>query len=80
LKGVAKLKRLRDDKNSDGKSWHRGKQLMFQVSANLSEPEAVSFAKTLKLDEKYYLVKVFENPKARHIAKRERYVIVRHLR
>jgi hypothetical protein len=28
--------------------------------------------------DKYYLVKISENPKARHIAKRERYVVVRY--
>lgn len=53
---------------------------MFQMSANLSEPEAICFARTLKPDEKYYLVKVSENPKARHIAKRVRFVVVRHHR
>ena len=53
---------------------------MFQVSTNLSEPEAVSFAKTLNPSDKYYLVKVFENPKARHIAERERFVVVRYPR
>ena len=58
----------------------KNKELMFQVSANLSEPEAVSFAKTLKPNERYYLVKVFDNPKASHLAKRERFVVVRNPR
>lgn len=58
----------------------KSRQLMFQVSANLSKPEAVSFAKTLKPDEKYYLVKVSENPKVRRIDKRTRFVVVRHPR
>jgi hypothetical protein len=28
----------------------------------------------------YYITKVFENPKARHIEKRERWVVVRNIR
>ena len=56
------------------------KQLMFAISNSLSKPEAISFAKTLDPNEKYYLVKVSENPKARHLAKRERYIITRDLR
>ena len=57
----------------------QNKVLMFAISNSLSKPEAISFAKTLDPKEKYYLTKVSENPKARHIAKRERYVIVRDL-
>jgi hypothetical protein len=56
------------------------KTLMFAISNSLSKPEAISFAKTLDPNEKYYLVKVSENPKARHLAKRERFVITRDLR
>ena len=55
------------------------KQLMYAISNSLSKPEAISFAKTLDQNEKWYLVKVSENPKARHLAKRERYVVVRNL-
>ena len=53
---------------------------MIQVSINVSEPEAISFAKSLNHGETYYLVKVFENPKASHIAKREKFVVGRNLR
>jgi hypothetical protein len=58
-------------KNADNKT------LMFCVSNNLSKPEAISFARTLDPNEKYYLVKTHENPKAKHLAMRQRYVIVR---
>ena len=54
----------------------KNKELIFIVSTDLSEPEAVSFAKTLNPADKYYLVKTYENPKARHIAERERFVVV----
>ena len=53
---------------------------MFQVSCNLSEMEAIDFARTLRKDEEYYLLKVFENPKAKHYSKRERFVVLRELR
>ena len=51
---------------------------MWAVSVSLSKPEAISFARTLDGAEKWYLVKVSENPKARHIGKRERFVVVRY--
>ena len=53
------------------------KELMCQVSIALSKPEALSFAKTLWDGEQFYVVKVSENPKARHIARRERWVVAR---
>jgi len=54
------------------------KELMWTISISLSKPEAISFAGSLDGGDKYYLVKISENPKARHIAKRERYVVVRY--
>ena len=53
---------------------------MFCISNNLTKPEALTFASTLRKDEECFLIKVFENPKERHIAKREKYVVVRHVR
>jgi len=58
----------------------KNKKLMFQVSGSLSEMEAIDFARTLKKDEEYYLLKIFENPNARHYSKRERFVVLRDLR
>jgi hypothetical protein len=54
------------------------KELMWAISVSLSKPEAIQFARSLNGWDKYYLVKISENPKARHIAKRERYVVVRY--
>jgi hypothetical protein len=56
------------------------KQLMFAISNSLSKSEAISFAKTMNGGDKYYVTKVFENPKARHIEDRERWVVVRDVR
>ena len=53
---------------------------MFAISNSLSKPEAISFAKTMNGGDKYYVTCVHKNPKARHIEKRERWVIVRDLR
>lgn len=58
----------------------KSRKLMFQVSVNLSEMEAIDFARTLKKDEEYYLLKVFENPNAKHYSKRERFIVLRDLR
>jgi len=55
------------------------KQLMCAISVSLSKPEAIQFARSLDGSDKYFLVKISENPKARHIAKRERFIVVRHL-
>ena len=49
---------------------------MWAVSVSLSKVEAISFAPSLDKNEKWYMVKVFENPKARHIAEREKWVVV----
>jgi hypothetical protein len=54
------------------------KELMWAISVSLSKPEAISFARSLNGCSKYYLVKISENPKARHIAKRERFIVVRY--
>jgi len=54
--------------------------IVFQISNNLTEQEALEFAYNLQNGEQYYLVKVFENPKERHFAKRKKYVVVRHVR
>jgi hypothetical protein len=53
------------------------KTLMYAISNSLSKSEAIRFAKTLDPNEKWYLACVHRNPKARHIAEREKYVIVR---
>ena len=58
----------------------KNKKLMFQVSGSLSEMEAIDFARTLKKDEGYYLLKIFENPNARHYSKRERFVVLKNIR
>jgi hypothetical protein len=50
--------------------------MVWLISANLSRVEAINFAKSFPRDD-YYLLKTHENPKARHIAKRERYVVCR---
>jgi hypothetical protein len=54
------------------------KELMWAISVSLSKPEAIQFARSLNGSDKYYLVKISENPKARHIAKRERFIVVRY--
>ncbi len=56
------------------------KTLMFAISNSLSKSEAISFANTMNGGDKYYITKVFENPKARHIEDRERWVVVRDVR
>ena len=57
---------------------NKNKILMYAISNVMSEPEAISFVKILEPNEKYFLVKVSENPRARHVAKRKRFVIVRY--
>ncbi|MBM4160971.1 MAG: hypothetical protein FJ217_07720 [Ignavibacteria bacterium] len=54
------------------------KELMWAISVSLSKPEAIQFAKSLDGSDRYYLLKISENPKARHIAKRERFIVVRY--
>ena len=51
---------------------------MYAISSSLSYPEAISFAQSLPQEDQWYLVKISKNPNARHVAKRERYVVVRH--
>jgi hypothetical protein len=58
----------------------KNKQLMFAISNSLSKSEAVSFAQTMNDGDKYHLICVHRNPNARHVEKRERYVIVRDVR
>jgi hypothetical protein len=61
------------------KDWNRdNKELMVGITVSLSKAEAISFARSLPQCDKYYLVKISENPHARHIAKRERFVVVRY--
>jgi hypothetical protein len=55
-----------------------GKELMVGITVSLSKAEAISFARSLPQWDKYYLVKISENPEARHIAKRERFVVARY--
>jgi hypothetical protein len=59
---------------------NNNKTLMYAISNSLGKSEAISFAKTINTEDKYYIVCVHRNPKARHIEKRERYVVVRDLR
>ena len=56
------------------------KQVMFQVSNSLPKLEALNFARSLNHGSKYFLVKVWDNPKERHVAKREKFVVVRYPR
>ena len=56
------------------------KTLMFAISNSLSKSEAISFARTINGDDKWYITCVYENPKARHIEDRERWVVVRDVR
>lgn len=53
---------------------------MFCVSKWLPEIEAIQLAKSMRGDDKWYVYKISENPKARHIADRKSYVVVRPLR
>ena len=57
-----------------------GKELMFCLSKWLPEIEAIQLARSMKTGDKWYIYKVSENPKARHIADRESFVVVRPLR
>lgn len=52
-------------------------ELMVGISVSLSRAEAISFARSLPQWDKYYLVKISENPNAGHIGKRERFIVVR---
>lgn len=62
-----------------GKTKNNGKtELMWATSVSLSKPEVISFARSLPQWDKYYMVKISENPKARNISRRERFVVVRH--
>jgi hypothetical protein len=56
------------------------KTLMFAISNSLSKSEAISFARTMDGGDKWYITLVYENPKARHIEDRERWVVVRDVR
>ena len=56
------------------------KTLMFAISNSLSKSEAISFAQTMNGGDKWYITLVYENPKARHIEDRERWVVVRDVR
>jgi hypothetical protein len=58
---------------------NNNKQLMYAISNSLSKPEAISFAKSINTEDKYYITCVHRNPKARHLEKRERFVVVRDL-
>jgi hypothetical protein len=61
-------------KNKDSEN----KVLMVGITVSLSKAEAISFARSLPQWDKYYLLKISENPEARHIAKRERFVVCRY--
>jgi hypothetical protein len=58
----------------------KGKQLFFGMSIALPLDEAVEFKKSLGNGERYYLLKVRECPKDKHINRRERYAVVRRVR
>jgi hypothetical protein len=59
---------------------NNNKTLMFAISNSLSKSEAISFAKTMNSGDNYYITCVRRNLKARHIAKRERWVVARDVR
>lgn len=58
----------------------KNKKLMFEISKSMYLPDALSFVKKLNPSDTHYLVKVHENKKEPHIAKRQSFVIVRELR
>lgn len=51
---------------------------MWAITVSLSKAEAIQFARSLNGCDKYYLLKISESPKARHIAERERFIVVRY--
>ncbi len=53
------------------------KQLMFCLSKWLPKEEAFALAKSMKTNDKWYIYKISENSKARHIKDREGFVVVR---
>lgn len=56
------------------------KQLMVAISNSLSESEAVSFSKTMNGRDKWYIACVHQNPRARYLEDRKRFVVVRDVR
>ena len=56
------------------------KELLFQASNALPKSEAIEFAKTMRTPDKYYIVKVDENPDARDLQRRESWAVVRYPR
>ena len=56
------------------------KELLFQVSNALPKSEAIGFAKTMRTSDKFYVVKVDENPGARDAVRRESWAVVRYPR
>ena len=59
---------------------NNNKILMFAISNSLSKSEAISFARTMDGGDKWYITLVYENPNARHVEDRERWVVVRDVR
>ena len=56
------------------------RELMFCMSKYLPESEAISFAKTLRALDRFYVYLAGTNPKARHVRDRESWIVVRPLR
>jgi hypothetical protein len=56
------------------------KELMFCLSKSLPEIEAIQLALSMKTGDAWYIYKVGENPKAKHLADRVSFVVVRPLR
>jgi len=55
----------------------KGKKMYFGMSVALPLEEAVAFKKSLGNGDKYFLMKVRDNPKDVHVDRRQRYVVLR---
>ena len=55
----------------------KGKKLYFGMSVALPLEEAVAFKKSLGNEDKYFLMKVRDNPKDVHVDRRQRYMVLR---
>lgn len=53
------------------------KETAFCLSKWLPKDEAVQLARSMRTGDKWYIYKIGENPKAKHIADRESFVVVR---
>ena len=53
------------------------REMLFGMSVAMSKEEAIHFKERLDPGEEYFLVKVSEHPRDRHLDRKERYVVVR---